>query len=492
MADEDAPTHAVDPATTGTTPGPAALPRPAGADPAGADPAGSDGDESLTGIEDPSPLSVEEVLHRLSTARSGLGADEAARRLAVAGPNTITSRGHSRPLVTWLAQFRDWLVLLLLVCAGVVGWLGDLSTAGVLVFLVLVNTTIGFVQEYRAERTMEALRTLVHPTTQVVRNGGPAVVDSSSLVPGDLARLSGGDSVPADLRLVSTQSLEADEFALTGESDPTRKSTTALEHPGPLQDRHDMVFAGTVIGAGEATGVVTATGMRTQLGHIAHLSDTAPSTPSPVQREMARIARIVGVAVVVLSLALLVWAVQAQMPLRQAVLFAVGLACALVPQGLPAEVSTSLAQASAALARKHALVKKLSAVETLGATRVICTDKTGTLTRNEMTVVQVMVGGDHWTSPARGTRPEGASSTTPPAPPSSPMPGPRSSCARASSPPPPACCPPTAPTGTGTSSGTRPKGLSSPLRRREVWMPGTRMPASRWCANSPSTPPASG
>lgn len=253
-----------------------------------------------------------------------------------------------------------------------------------------------------------------------------------------------------------------------------------------------MVFAGTVIGAGEATGVVTATGMRTQLGHIAHLSDTAPSTPSPVQREMARIARIVGVAVVVLSLALLVWAVQAQMPLRQAVLFAVGLACALVPQGLPAEVSTSLAQASAALARKHALLKKLSAVETLGATRVICTDKTGTLTRNEMTVVQVMVGGDHWTSPARGTRPEGASSTTPPAPPSSPMPGPRSSCARASSPPPPACCPPTAPTGTGTSSGTRPKGLSSPLRRREVWMPGTRMPASRWCANSPSTPPASG
>lgn len=360
-----------------------------------------------SGIGDPSTLGVEDVLRLLGTSHSGLTPEDAAARLATAGPNAITTHGRTPALVKWLAQFKDWLVLLLLACALVVGWLGDLSTAAVLLVLVLINTTIGFVQEYRAERTMEALSALVHPTAQVVRGGRPAVVDSSSLVPGDLVRLSGGDSVPADLRLVSTQSLEANEFALTGESDPTRKSTTTLEHAGPLPDRHDMVFAGTVIGAGEGLGVVTATGMRTQLGHIARMSDEAPTTPSPMQREMATIARVVGIAVVVLSLLLLVFAVHQDMPLRRAVLFAVGLACALVPQGLPAEVSTSLAQASALLARHHALVKKLSAVETLGATQVICTDKTGTLTQNQMTVVRALVGSRQLDVTGTGYAPRG-------------------------------------------------------------------------------------
>lgn len=369
---------------------------------------GPNPDAPSPGIDDPSTLPVRDVLHRLDTSEDGLSHAEAARRLAVSGPNTISAGRRTHPVLRWLAQFRDWLVILLLVSALVVGWLGDYGTAGVLLFLVLVNTTIGFVQEYQAERTMESLRALVHPTARVIRAGQPAEVESASLVPGDLVQLSGGDSVPADLRLVSTQALEANEFALTGESNPSRKSATTLERPGPLADRHDMLFAGTMIGAGDATAVVTAIGMNTQLGRIARLSDSAPITPSPMQREMTTIARVVGISVVLLSLVLLVYAVGAHMPLRQAVLFAVGLAAALIPQGLPAEVSTSLAQASGILARHHALVKELSAVETLGATHVICTDKTGTLTENEMTVVSALIGARPITVTGTGYAPQGS------------------------------------------------------------------------------------
>ncbi|KAB1647203.1 cation-transporting P-type ATPase [Pseudoclavibacter sp. CFCC 14310] len=354
-----------------------------------------------------STISADAALQTLDTSRSGLSSTEASGRLAENGPNRIAQVGRVSPVMRYLAQFRDWLVLLLLACAVVVSYLGDWSTAAVLVVLVLINTTIGFAQEARAERTMQALEALVTPTADVLRDGRITEVDTATLVPGDVVHLAEGDSVPADMRVIEAQAVSANEFALTGESNPTRKTVATLEYPVPLADRRNLLFTGTDIGTGEVFGVVTATGMRTELGRIAQLSDQAPTTPSPLQREMSTIARVIGITVAVLAAVLLVFAVIAQMPFREALLFAVGLACALVPQGLPAEVNTALAQASEVLARRRALVKKLSAVETLGATHVICTDKTGTLTRNEMTVVSAEIGFAPFTVTGSGYAPTG-------------------------------------------------------------------------------------
>lgn len=352
-------------------------------------------------------LTAAEVLARLDSDPNGLTAAEARRRLDAHGPNTIASGRRAAPVIRFLAQFTDWLILLLIVCAVVVASLGDATTASVLAVLVLLNTTIGFVQEFRAEHAMDALAMLVHPTAEAMRDGGLAVVDSASLVPGDVIRLTEGESVPADARLIAVTAFATNEFALTGESAPTRMSIDPQEEDVPVAGRHNMVYAGTSVASGEATAVVTATAMATELGRIARLSQTASTGPSPVQREMATIAKVVGVTVAVLSLLLLAAAVAAHMPFREALLFAVGLACALVPQGLPAEVNTGLAQASATLARQRALVKKLSAVETLGATHVICTDKTGTLTKNEMTVVEAVIGFEPFLVSGTGYAPAG-------------------------------------------------------------------------------------
>lgn len=356
---------------------------------------------------DYSVLTADAALTQLGSSREGLSAEEATLRLAQSGPNKLADSHRVHPVARYLAQFRDWLIILLLASALVVAFLGEWSTAVVLTVLVLINTTIGFTQEYRAEHTMQALETLVHPLAEVVRGGRLTEVETVSLVPGDVVRLAEGASVPADIRIIEAQALTANEFALTGESDPTRKSTAKNEYAVPLAERHGQLFAGTTIGSGEGLGVVTATGMRTELGRIARLSSSATTVPSPLQREMNSIARLVGLVVAGLSVLLLVLAIIVDVPFHEALLFAVGLASALVPQGLPAEVNTALAQAAEVLARQRALVKRLSAVETLGSTHVICTDKTGTLTRNEMTVVGALIGFRELSVTGAGYAPEG-------------------------------------------------------------------------------------
>ncbi|WP_051208733.1 cation-translocating P-type ATPase [Propionicicella superfundia] len=323
------------------------------------------------------------------------------------GPNTIVELHRESMLVKYLRQYADAMIILLIGCALVTGYLGDLTTAVVLVVLVLVNTGIGFVQEFHAEKTMEALDELVEPLTQAYRDGRLTDLDSRTLVVGDLVRLTEGASVPADVRLVRVQGFATNDFALTGESEPTRKQDAAIGHDVPLANRYNMAYAGTTVATGEALGVVVAVGAATELGRIAALSQTAPPTPGPLQHEMSTLARYVTIAVIALSAILLVVAVSADMPLRHALLFAVGFASALVPQGLPAEVNTALASAAAVLARHKALVKKLSAVETLGATHVICTDKTGTLTKNEMTVTELVCQGRAYALTGTGYRPEG-------------------------------------------------------------------------------------
>jgi Ca2+-transporting ATPase len=355
----------------------------------------------------PYQLSVEATLESFRTSPTGLSSDVASAWLAHDGANALDLAPGVSPWRLWLAQFADWMIAMLLVSAGIAAYLGDGRTAIVLVALVLFNTVIGFVQEYRAERTMEALQRLVKPMAQVYRDGRLTEIPSVGLVSGDVVRLAEGDLVPADVRLIELSGFATNDFALTGESDPTRKFTHPIAGAVPMANRHNLAYMGTTVATGEAFGVVVATGMRTELGRIAHLSQSTQRDQSPLQREIRHIATLVTYGVTGLALVLLVIAMASDLPFKEALLFAVGFASALIPQGLPAEVNTSLAQAAGKLARANALVRRLSAVESLGATQVICTDKTGTLTRNEMTVIGAVVDGVEYRVTGSGYGPDG-------------------------------------------------------------------------------------
>ncbi|MDJ0337106.1 cation-transporting P-type ATPase [Cryobacterium sp. PH31-O1] len=352
--------------------------------------------------------SESEVLARFAARRSGLTSAEVLVHRASYGDNVIVQVQQESMLLRYLRQFKDWMIVLLLACAAITGYLGDTLTSGVLVLLVLLNTSIGFVQEYRAGKTMEALQHLAQSLTQVLRENVFSQVDSTELVVGDVVRLEEGAAVPADIRLIEATAFSTNEFALTGESDPTRKYTHAIMTEVGVAERHNTAHAGTTVATGEAIGIVVATGTHTELGRIARLTQSAPRTVSPLQREMGYLARNITYVAVAFALVLLVVAVQANLPFHEALLFAVGFASAVIPQGLPAEVNTALAQAAGALAQRQALVKRLSAVETLGATEVICTDKTGTLTKNEMTVTELVVAGRDYVVNGIGYAPEGS------------------------------------------------------------------------------------
>ena len=350
---------------------------------------------------------VDDVLTTYDTTSTGLTSAKATAHREQFGENAIVELARESTLRRYLRQFKDWMIVLLLVSAAITGALGDFGTAAVLVVLVAINTLIGFVQEYRAEKTMEALKKLVDPVSQVFRDGEITQVDSSSIVVGDVVRLTEGVAVPADARLIHAIAFSTNDFALTGESDPTRKFARAIRQEVPVADRHNMAFAGTTVATGEGTAVVVATGMGTELGRIARLTQAAPTTRSPLQLETSNIAKYVSYGVAAISVVVLIIAVQSDLPFKEAMLFAVGFACALIPQGLPAEVNTALAAAAGVLAKQNALVKRLSSVETLGATHVICTDKTGTLTKNEMTVTELVVGGKQYTASGIGYDPDG-------------------------------------------------------------------------------------
>lgn len=358
-------------------------------------------------------LPIDRVLDRVGSTRIGLASPQVAAQRSLFGDNEIVTLSRQSVFRRYLRQFADWMIVLLLASAVVTGALGDLGTAVVLIILVAVNTLIGFVQENRAEKTMEALETLVTPTCEAYRDGALTELSTRDLVAGDLIRLTEGASVPADARLIEAVAFSTNEFAMTGESEPTRKYTRAIPHEAPVADRHNMAYAGTTVATGEALGVVVATGMRTELGKLAQLSQSADLAPSPLQRETARIAKYVTYGVTALTLVVFIIATQSSLSVPVALLFAVGFACALIPQGLPAEVNTALASAASRLAKAHVLVKKLSSVETLGSTHVICTDKTGTLTQNEMTVTELVVGGEQYAVTGIGYEPTGTFLPTP-------------------------------------------------------------------------------
>jgi len=332
-----------------------------------------------------------EVVAALESEPGGLDGAEAARRLEAHGPNRLPEERRRGPLRRFLLQFRNPLIYTLIAAGAISAGIGHGADAVVIVAVVLLNALIGFVQDSRAERALGAIRSLVQPQASVRRDGLRRTVGADSVVPGDIVLLEAGDRVPADLRLLEARGLRIDEAVLTGESVPVDKSPDPVEAGAPLGDRLSMAFSGSLVTAGTGLGVAVATGPGTELGRIGALIGAVEPGLTPLMRQMQGFARQVTVAA--LAVALLTFAVATLVrsyPVDAAFMAVVGLAVAAIPEGLPAVVTITLAIGVQRMAARNAIVRHLPAVETLGSVSVICTDKTGTLTRNEMTVASVV------------------------------------------------------------------------------------------------------
>ncbi|MDP2015297.1 HAD-IC family P-type ATPase [Hydrogenophaga sp.] len=348
------------------------------------------------------------VLETLHTTDTGLTPAQAAERLAQHGPNRIEQIAHTRWWMRLLRQFNNLLIGVLLVAALVTFWLRDYLDAAVILGVVVINAIIGFVQEGKAERALDAVRAMLASRATVLRGGERHEIDAADLVPGDVVLLESGARVPADLRLLRAKNLRIDESALTGESVPAEKDAEPVADDASLGDRLCMAFAGTTVAVGQASGVVVATASQTEIGKIGTLVSDVQSLSTPLTRRLDQFARQITLVIgVVSAITFLYGHFIGGLPPLALFLAVVGLAVAAIPEGLPAIVTITLAIGTAAMARQRAVVRRLPAVETLGSVSVICTDKTGTLTRNEMTAVRVMLAGRMLDVTGAGYAPEG-------------------------------------------------------------------------------------
>jgi Ca2+-transporting ATPase len=330
---------------------------------------------------------TDETMRKLDASVSGLSALEAGRRLEQSGPNMLKERARRSPLMMILDQFKDLLIIILLIAAVIAGVVGDPVEAYAILAIVVLNAVIGFFQEFRAEKAMAALRSMAAPSAAVMRDGSPQNIAACDIVPGDVVLLEAGKIVPADMRLLESAQLRAAESALTGESVPVEKHIRPLDDASlPLGDRANMVYSGTAITYGRGNGLVVATGMQTELGKIAHMLEEEKTSRTPLQHRLDLFSK--KLALVILAVVAVIFAtglVQGQ-PLVLMFLTAVSLAVAAIPEALPAVITISLAFGAKKMVKQNALIRHLPAVETLGSVTCICSDKTGTLTMNKMTV----------------------------------------------------------------------------------------------------------
>jgi cation-transporting ATPase F len=354
-------------------------------------------------------LAAHEVVLLLETDRDrGLGTDEAALRLERFGANVLPAAAGAGLLRRVLRQFHHPLIYVLLAAGAITAALGEYVDSAVIFAVVLVNALVGFVQESKAEAALEGLRSMVRTTATVVRSGREQAVPSEDLVPGDLVLVEAGDKVPADVRLVRVTELRVDESALTGESAPVAKDEVVLHPRTPVADRRNMVHSGTLVTAGRGAGITVATGTETELGEIHRLVGAAETLATPLTAKLAAFSKVLTVAI--LALAAVTFAIglirgQGAAPTFTA---AVALAVGAIPEGLPAAVTITLAIGVARMARRRAVIRRLPAVETLGSTTVICSDKTGTLTENQMTVRAVWTPDAAFDVTGSGYAPDGA------------------------------------------------------------------------------------
>lgn len=352
-------------------------------------------------------LETDEVIWGLATTLEGLTEDEARERLQRFGPNEFGGAEGAAPLHIFIDQMKSPLIYVLFVAAVISLAVGQLIDALVILGVVAVNAVIGFFQEYRAEKAMEALRQLAAPTASVIRNGERHEVPASDLVPGDLVAIATGDKVPADGRIVNAANLKIEEAALTGESVAVNKSTDRLPEDTPLAERKNVIYAGTVVTYGRAEAVVVATGLSTEVGKIAMQVATLQRERTPLQDKLASLGRIVGVIALGLAAFVVVAGLVRGFGFIEIFLFAVASAVAAIPEGLPAVITITLAIGLQRMAARHAVIRKLPAVETLGSATVICSDKTGTLTKNEMTVKALYTYGREYGVTGEGYTLEG-------------------------------------------------------------------------------------
>ncbi len=339
---------------------------------------------------------------------TGLTSAEAAERLRKYGANRVEARGGTLGWLRLVRQFTAPLVLVLIASSFVTAVLKEWVDAAVILAVVVVNALVGFLQESKAESALEALMKMVIAEAVVRRDGKKTRVDSTELVPGDIVMLAGGDRVPADIRLLETRSLQIDESSLTGESVPAHKRPDPLSADTVLADRVNMAYGGSLVTAGSATGVVWATGDRTETGRVAFLIAEAVDLTTPLTRKIARFSGILLWVILGLAAVLFAYGVLVRGgSLVEMLMASVALAVGVIPEGLPAAITIVLAIGVGRMAGRRAIIRKLPAVETLGSTTVICSDKTGTLTQNKMTVQRIYAGGETFHVSGTGYEPKG-------------------------------------------------------------------------------------
>jgi len=353
--------------------------------------------------------SVENVLEILATTDEGLLTEQIPDRLAKYGSNRLPEQRARGPVIRFLAQFYNVLIFVLVAAGTVTAILGHWVDTGVILGVVLINAVIGFVQEGKAEDALKAIRQMLSPNAEVMRDGRQTTVEAEDLVPGDIVLLQSGDKVPADLRLFRVKGLQVQESALTGESVAVEKNTEPVQHDTVLGDRRCMAYSGTLVTHGLASGVVVATGAKTELGLISTLVATVESETTPLLRQIAQFGRWLTAAIIVIAVATFTFGVLLRdYAISDMFLAAVSLAVAAIPEGLPAIMTITLAIGVQRMARRNAIIRKLPAVDTLGAVTVICSDKTGTLTRNEMTVRMIASANSLFELSGTGYDPHGA------------------------------------------------------------------------------------
>ncbi len=359
-------------------------------------------------------MTVEEVLDALNTSDDGLDRGEANKRLKKYGKNELQAKVKVPRWLMFLSQFKELLVMVLIV-AGIISIFlgvvyndpGSFKNAIAMFIIVFINAIIGFVQKYKAEQIIDKLRSLIRSPAKIMQGGEMIEIGQGELVPGDIVKVEEGDKIPADMRIIKSFNLKTNDFSLTGESMPQGKHSNAIEDKVVLADRDNMAYVGTTVASGDAVGVVTATGMNTEMGKIADMTQETTDIKSPLQKELELLARNLTAIVIVVSVALFAVARWQGLRLDTSLIYALGIAVSSVPQALPAQVTVALSTGSSRLAKRNAVVKNLSSVETLGSTTVICTDKTGTLTKNEMTVKRAWFNGKEYGFTGIGYKPEG-------------------------------------------------------------------------------------
>lgn len=353
-------------------------------------------------------MEAEEVVKALNSSMSGLTKEEAKNRLLEYGLNELQKQKGKSRITLFLEQFKNFLIIILLIAAAISAALGEIIDAVVIGIIVILNAIIGFIQEFKAERAMEALKELAAPQTIVLRDGKEIEIPSKELVPGDIVYIDTGDRLPADIRIIEASGLKIDESSLTGESMPVKKNIEPiLKENSTLGERSNIGHSSTVVTSGYGKGIVIATGMNTEIGQIASMLQQEEEKETPLQRKLDTLGKKLGQIIIVLCVIVFIGGFLRGIPFIEIFLASVGLAVAAIPEGLPTIVTMGLALGIQRMAKRNAIIRKLPAVETLGCSTIICSDKTGTLTKNEMTVRKVRTNSSLYDVTGEGYNPSG-------------------------------------------------------------------------------------